>query len=246
MDIGALVIEDIRLENIEALRGAIITVLRDEGVNVDRLQIAYSAHLELGPNLIVHFLPCEDQDEQELYDPYLFFANLRKPDGIGASISGYMADDLGKDDEVSIIWACRYERRCCFWMIDEGFYYTHEGADYAEDDGPFDRLCRRLGVKDQDLLRQKLELPDTDWTPANTRHPESIMKIIADRLPATKRRSAPPMAHEEHPAPHPVSRYLWVGLGLAIMMLGFATNIRRVFLSGVGLTIGGACQACRR
>lgn len=185
MNIGALVVDPFRREQLDALQAALAKVCTSYGVPAERVRVAYAAHRELGPRVIVH-LRAEGAEELSDYD--FFVSALRdRPhgdvaiDGLGACVSAELRDAF-PSHPAPIVWTCLFERRVGAFTVYRGIYNTADGRDYGEDDGPFTRLCATLGVQDRALLRSKLEMPDTPHVPITTAVPAEVAATIADRL----------------------------------------------------------------
>jgi hypothetical protein len=185
MDIAALIVDPFPRGAASELLPALHATAIDPAAPLDviRTRVAFSMHGVLGRRLIVHL----DDLRDGTHDPYRFFADMPGDfgaAGFGPGLSGYLADAMGDGSETATVYTCTYERRAGGWSVFEGAYYTAEGEDVAEDDGPFQRLCERLAVADRDLLRRKLEMPDTDWCLLT----EPLPRDIADQLQALEER----------------------------------------------------------
>lgn len=87
-----------------------------------------------------------------------------------------MRDAVGGGGKAPTAWTCLYERRCGEWLVYAGGYYAFESVDVGE--GAFERLTARLGVHDADLLRAKLERPDTPWCAVTQSMPADVTRVV--------------------------------------------------------------------
>lgn len=178
MDIGVIILDPLEKvavpQLLEALRQALVDPAH--AIDASTIDVAFSAHPELGARVVVHF---HDRSDGEVHDPFRFFADLPGdfgPGGLGPGVSGYLCDAVGGDTMAPIAWTCLYERRCGEWLIYAGGYYTFESGD--ESAGAFERLSDTLGVRDEDLLRSKLELPDTPWCAVTQPMPADVAELL--------------------------------------------------------------------
>lgn len=96
--------------------------------------------------------------------------------GLGPISSGYLRDAVGDGSKAPTAWTCLYERRCGEWLNCAGGSYAFESADVGG--GAFERLTARLGVHDADLLRTKLERPDTPWCAVTPSMPADVTRVL--------------------------------------------------------------------
>ena len=180
MDIGALIVDPFLPDHVAVLQGALVDMCEQSDLDANRLHVAFSAHPELGNRLVVHL---HDNEQGDVHDPHLFFANLELADEPGACLSGTLGERLGEAVRTPTVWTCLFERRGGAWTVYEGFYYTAESEHDAEDPSPFKHLVSALDIQDADLMRAKLELPDTPWMGLTEPFPLSLVEELTSRLP---------------------------------------------------------------
>lgn len=181
MDIGAILLDPFDVDHLPQLHRALVESVRALDVDVDLadLHVAYSAHRDLGPRLVIHLTDHEDDAER---DPVWFLGQFDEEEAelngrLGAAVSGFLDDELGEDVPLSWAWTVLHARGGTFCVFKSSLHTAALSADtdVGHDDAPLRRMAASLEIGDVDFLRRKLERPDSRWVPIGAPPPAPLI-----------------------------------------------------------------------
>ena len=181
MSVGAILLDPFDVDHLPQLHRALVESVRalDVEVDPDDLQVAYAAHRDLGPRLVIHLTDDEDEADR---DPVWFLGQFDDEESelngcLGAAVSGFLDEELGEDVPLSWAWTVLHARGGTFCVFKSSLHTAALRADIdvGHDDAPLRRMAKSLGIGDVDVLRSKLERPDSRWVPISAPPPASLV-----------------------------------------------------------------------